>query len=301
MDFIFCGGDEYDAKSLLQGDILLRTQLLADSISQAHRYYAEAEDYSHFAILTQSCDLVRRSNEGPHAKYITIAAIRPVHVALQRFVERYRDKKIELPLRVCDLKAEQAAKQFLERLLNNTAEGYFFLKKGSVDTITEDCCVFLPLSIALRTSEHYDACLKAKVGQMNDVFAAKLGWLTGNMYSRVGTPDIYDRIAQPDKFKDEFVRDALEGSAIYWLSKRQTKVLRDEIANWRKGRADQAVPKEILEDILSNLPNDASILADAVVSHLKARGFIINDDDTLQRAKQTLVNFPTFESLARQR
>ncbi len=49
--------------------------------------------------------------------------------------------------------------------------------------------VYLKVSIALKSGEHYDECLKAKKIELADEFKAKLGWLVGNMYSRVGTTD----------------------------------------------------------------------------------------------------------------
>lgn len=48
---------------------------------------------------------------------------------------------------------------------------------------------YLKLSIALKSKEHYDKCLAAKKIELADEFKAKLGWMVGNMYSRVGTAD----------------------------------------------------------------------------------------------------------------
>ncbi len=49
-------------------------------------------------------------------------------------------------------------------------------------------CAFLALSVALKI-EHYDLCLAAKIAQLTGEFQAKLGWLVGNLYSRVGTKE----------------------------------------------------------------------------------------------------------------
>ena len=48
---------------------------------------------------------------------------------------------------------------------------------------------YLKLSIALKSEECYDICLKAKKIELSDEFKAKIGWLIGDMYSRVGTTD----------------------------------------------------------------------------------------------------------------
>lgn len=300
MDFVFCDTEEYDAENLRQGDILARTDLLSSSIAQAHQYYATAQDYSHFIILTQSCDLVRRQGLC-RTNYITLAAARPVPLVLQRFVEKYRDKSLALPLRVCDSKNEMPAKQFLERLVHHTADGYFFIRKGSLDTVTNDLCVFLPLSIALRSASHYDACLKSKVGQMKDIFAAKLGWLTGNLYSRVGTPDIADFFPDSDNIKTQIIKETIEDSSIYWLSKRQIKILKANIDRWQNVNVGVDLTEEVLDSLISEIPDEASIVAETVIKYLSGKGFINNDGETLQRATKTLANFPTFFSLAKAR
>jgi hypothetical protein len=88
----------------------------------------------------------------------------------------------------------------LERLLHNTEDGFFFLKKDSHPELIEDLCVFLALSVAIR-ADQYEACLTAKIAQMDHIFAAKVGWLVGNLYSRIGTPDVEEKIANSDEYK----------------------------------------------------------------------------------------------------
>jgi hypothetical protein len=48
--------------------------------------------------------------------------------------------------------------------------------------------VLLRVSIALRR-EHYQMLQQCRCGRLGAEYAAKLGWLTGNLYSRVATPD----------------------------------------------------------------------------------------------------------------
>ncbi len=38
-------------------------------------------------------------------------------------------------------------------------------------------------------SDHYELMRDARCGRLQSEFANKLGWLVGNLYSRVGTPD----------------------------------------------------------------------------------------------------------------
>ena len=75
--------------------------------------------------------------------------------------------------------------------------------------------MFLALSVALRIS-HYDACIGAKVAQLDDVFQAKVGWLTGNLYSRVGTPDLEEKEDDAERIKEQFYEDVLRSRTV-WL------------------------------------------------------------------------------------
>lgn len=48
--------------------------------------------------------------------------------------------------------------------------------------------MMLPLSMSIRV-DHHEACLERRIAQITDHFQAKLGWLRGQQFSRVGTPD----------------------------------------------------------------------------------------------------------------
>ena len=167
LDFIFA--KEINKKNLLQGDMLQKTQRLIDAVQQAHRYYADAEDYRFYMVLTQSCDLVKREGRKPKARYITIAAVRPLDVVVKREITRYSEPIKDFPIPVYRKENEFGVKNYLERLLHNTQEkdGLFFIRRGSDAAFSEDYCVFLHLSIALRI-DHYETCLAAKVAQLVD-------------------------------------------------------------------------------------------------------------------------------------
>ena len=74
MDFIFTKPNDVDYGSLRQGDLLIKNPHLKAAIAEAHKYYADTPDYTHFLVLTQSCDLVRRGKKPPKSRYITLAA-----------------------------------------------------------------------------------------------------------------------------------------------------------------------------------------------------------------------------------
>ena len=188
MDFIFKAPEKLDTATLAQGDVIARTPEVVERIKQAHQYYAEAPNYTHFVILTQSGYLVKRRNEFK-APYITLAAAKP----FKKTIEDFFDEKAKF-LEGADFKYHSntvigKAKQLLEHYLNNTEPEFFFLPASGNPRLPEDLVVFLRLSVALR-KEHYDALAQAKIAEVADVFHAKLGWLTGNISSRVPKPDI---------------------------------------------------------------------------------------------------------------
>jgi hypothetical protein len=117
--FIFVAQEDFDPHNLQQGDILQKTSTLQRAIGQAHRYYADAEDYHFFMVLTPSCDLIRRKNK-PKAPYITIAAVRPARLLIDRLIQQYAFHQDNIPIVLCQKEKELDARRYLERLLNNT-------------------------------------------------------------------------------------------------------------------------------------------------------------------------------------
>ena len=85
---------------------------------------------------------------------------------------------------------------------------------------------YLKVSIALKSQEHYDKCLAAKKLELSDEFKAKLGWLVGNMYSRVGTAD-WEGIMNTQE-KEEMLNNDLASKCIIG-SKEQLKQLKAEL------------------------------------------------------------------------
>ena len=118
---------------------------------------------------------------------MTIAAVRDLQdVLLSKELQNITDGKAIG--RIVSASAAGRIRDFLSRLANNNDPNYFFLRADNSQGLTADCCACLRVTVPLRV-EHYAVLLKAKTGQLKEVFQAKLGWLVGNNYSRVGTPD----------------------------------------------------------------------------------------------------------------
>jgi hypothetical protein len=284
LEFVFRDVEKTDWSSLQQGDVLIRNTELQDALAQAHQYYANASDYRYFMILTQSCDLVRRDGTKPKSPYITLAAARPLQVLVERYISKY-DLNLDAAIRICDKKHENRIVSLLERLLHNTEPSYFFIKAGSHKNIPDDLCVFLALSVALRIA-HYDECVRAKIAQLDDVFQAKVGWLAGNLYSRVGTPDLEEKERDPEQLKAAFYEQALR-SQTAWLSTTQAR----ELKRLLKGREREHSEDEgDLRALIAQIPDDITLLARRAASQLSQQRLLANEPDAEMRAAQVLAN-----------
>jgi hypothetical protein len=286
-DFIFESPEKTDRTHLQQGDILQKSSAMIAALNEAHAYYADADDYKYFMVLTQSCDLVRRNNKPPKSKYITVAAIRPLDILVSRLIKKYKFDS-DIPLSICSKNTEIFVSQYLERLMHNTESGLFFIRKNSHSAIAENLCVFLPLSIALK-AEHYQVCLDSKIAQLESVFQAKVGWLTGNMYSRVGTPDIDEIETDAAAIKREFYEEVLYRHTA-WLTPGQYKVLKSIIVTWKKNNPGEQLTTDIARELVNSVPEHIDIIAERAIQVLKSNDFIDNAGDTAQRAANLLKN-----------
>lgn len=231
---------------LIQGDILNRTHEIERILTDVHPYYAKNPANKYFIVLTQSCDLVRRRNKDPcTVRYISLAPVRPLSLVIERQIQGITDKDItteDLP--VCSLRQKNQLQQFLARLLNNNDPDYFYLHKEPTLAFPDSCCAFLRLSIAIKAKEHYSTCLDARVLRLEENFRAKLGWLVGNLYSRVGTKD------WPEHEINSLITDRLKDAAL-WVDDAHLKKLKEFTRHWLLENPDRTLDAEVLEQLLS--------------------------------------------------
>jgi hypothetical protein len=173
----------------MQGDVLKRTTALDTLLKEVHPHFHQHPKNLFFMVLTQSCDLVPRGpSNACKSPYIAIAPVRTLDSVIERHIAQQSAAEVRAELPVLSAKSRNKISDFLQRLFNNNETGYFYL--DSVDTeLPADCAAFLNLSIAIKSDLHFATCLDAKILQLTDTFQAKLGWLVGQMFSRVGTPD----------------------------------------------------------------------------------------------------------------
>ena len=208
---------DLDRLNLRQGDVLSKTNGLLELIKEVHPHYAR-DEYTHFQVLTQSCDLVRRGKDCK-SRYISLAAVRGLDVVIERLLEEEITSQDHLKIdgkSFCSESYKRNLADSVKKIYNNNDKNLFFLKASPEDGLNENSCTFLHLSIAIRAYQHYDLCLSSKILELTESFQSKLGWLVGNLYSRVGTEDYVPGALQDNKSFDELIRETLE-SHIGWI------------------------------------------------------------------------------------
>lgn len=240
---------------LQQGDLLRTTEDLSRILKEFHPHYADNPDYPFLIVLTQSCDLARGGGRRHKSRYITLGAVRPLEEVVERELEKYRRSSIENSCQLCPKESRHWIKDFLNKLLNNNLTGYFYLAQEAELKISAPHVAFLALSIAIK-SEHYDVCLDARFAQLREVFQAKLGWLVGEMYSRVGTPDWVPTQLTKEQF-EELLEEMLEGMTI-WVPQGALQKLRVEQETRRRqyGNKDYQIPQEEVPELLRDYTRD---------------------------------------------
>jgi hypothetical protein len=223
-----------------------------------------------------------------------LAAIRPLELVVERLIEKLKFQ-MDFPILVCNKDGERDVQQTLERLLHNVEDGHFFLRRGSHQNITRDLCVFLTLSVALRIG-HFDACVSSKIAELQDVFQAKVGWLTGNLYSRIGTPDLEEHSENPDAEKRAFYDEAVY-SRTAWLTAGQRGKLKDIVHRWRNTNRGAQLTREIAVELLGRVPENIDLIAGRVVELLVAGQLMPNEPDLKERALNAVRNDASLQRL----
>lgn len=202
---------------LAQGDVLWPKIELRRLFEKVHPHFCDPK-YIAFIITTQSCDLVRRNGKPCKADYINLSVVRDLESCLSQFFDNVCE---QVTPRVYLKGSKVEAYQLLARILNQNEQalGLFYLHPDT-DTIgiSDYAVALLRVSVALRSKEHYALLQKVRTGRLTGQFRNKLGWLVGNLYSRVGTPDWSD---QEDGIKkmDELINHLIDSDLYTWVNR----------------------------------------------------------------------------------
>lgn len=267
---------EPDYNNLCQGDVLKITPELREIIKEVHPYFKHPQ-YKYFMVLTQSCDLVKRGNSPCKSPYITLAAIKSFDDFFKK--EMLRKSYVEQvgDILLINEQRYNVAYQLIERIFNNTEPDYFFLYKEQEMNFPASMIVYLKVSIALKSLEHFDDCLSAKIIELSDEFKAKLGWLVGNIYSRVGTKDWNDICT--DKERKEIVKNAITSRCIKG-TKEQLLVVKEKLQN------NELCNEEDIEDFIKSMKTQS--LYEKIIEKIE---MTINDkcDPVDDKEKQLII------------
>ncbi len=269
---------------LVQGDVLSRTEELVSLLKEVHPHYTQP-DYTHFLVLTQTCDLVRRDGKPCKSRYITLAGIRPLSLLLGYEVEEYQDPFLH-HANICSMKNREQLERFLHRLFNNNEPDYFYLHDDVVLKFPDRSCAFLRLAISLRAREHYNLCLGARLFSLAEPFTAKLGWLIGNMYSRIGTEDWVPEHATINDFRKQ-ISDILDSHCKFY-DDAQIKLARSNI-----GSEWQEIDAETLRTHIDKVrvASRRDKVLDGVIKVLQEKK-IITDEAEARKIRTSLSNDP---------
>lgn len=135
-----------------------------------------------FMVVTQCCDL-----QHGKAQHLAIAPIRTLSSYVSEVAVEALRSTDRIGVHVSDKALGQITNE-TTRLLNNNCPGFFFLRGDQAHGMPANGVAFLRLKLGFR-SRHMPELLAAKCGQLDSNFRSKLGWLLGNIYSRVGTRD----------------------------------------------------------------------------------------------------------------
>jgi hypothetical protein len=155
------------------------------------------------------------------------------------------DVKSALP--IVGNKAKNKLTEFMNRLLNNNEPGFFFLDAEGTK-LANDSVAFLNLSIAIKSDLHLQTCVEAKILQLTDTFQAKLGWLVGQLYSRVGTQDM-----EPAKLSKK-ITDSLTGVAV-WVDDTKIRALEAKYEQLRRTDPAKTLSDEEIASALRAVPS----------------------------------------------
>ena len=274
--------------SLEQGDLLKRTPELIALLQLYHPHYAKHSENKFYTVLTQSCDLVRRNNEPCNARYIGIAPVRPLNTVVnQEFQNRIRT--LDDGNTIAGKSVETEVSRFLARLFNNNESAFFYFEAEPAAGITTSMCAVLALPISFK-KEHYDTLLAAKVIGIEDSFQAKLGWLIGKLYSRVGTRDFSENDLQ-SKVK------GLTDSLALWLDQRQYKSLQKLIEAFEAANPEVPITIDVVETLLPRIPNRKAIAVDAVLEAAASVNVAPASTDERKQFKAALERSKAFTDL----
>lgn len=299
-----------DVDDLFQGDILDRTADIEAILKECHPYFLEPK-FLRFVVVTQSCDLVRRPNECK-AEHISLAVVRELEPMLPDLIARIAGTEVPGIYRASH---RFRAVDLLTKIINQNESslGMFYLHSDGDIGIATPSVALLRITIALRKG-HYQQLIAARRGRLTPEFRNKLGWLCGNLYSRIATPD-WNEIAKHSEASKEQVERLLASidgpNSRYWVPENWIEAAKNALGK-DKSREDAI---SVLEKRAPPTPVECAVervrlcafqvLASESAYNVKAavaedRGFLSGCADHLASLIQSLIALDDASQIAQQ-
>jgi len=233
-----------DLAKLRQGDVLKRTDALIDIIGKYHNYFS-SEEYLYFVVLTQSCDMVVSGERKLKTPYISIAPVRSLNDFVVREIGKNQTSDVEKKAQILNVKFKSKIQETIRKLFDNNLPDHFYFHEDN-QVGFPSCVAHLRVSIALK-AKHYPCILDAKLLELKEDFAAKLGMLLGNIYSRIGTEDWVPSYYTKKEF-GEWIEETVERFCAFKSGAKIQKLKND----FKDKNIEDYTPEQIL-DALENI------------------------------------------------
>lgn len=277
-----------DLTNLEQGDLLEKTPELYELLKIYHPYYADHAENKYFIVLTQSCDLVLRSGQCK-SRYISLAPVRSLKSILKVEFEHQIYNRAPSARAYASMRTKTSMEQFLERVFNNNDPAYFYLEQSPAQGVAEPMCALLSLPISIKT-EHYKLCFNARSISLKDEFQAKIGWLIGQLYSRVGTPD-WKKRELTSKINNE-----IEGTVL-WLSDSEVTELIELCKKHEEDQPNEVIDTNKLKLLLTKIPKKKDIVIQRVLDVASQNGLFATPSPERLSLRQALEKDNKFATL----
>ena len=232
---------EDKCEDLQQGDILEPTEDIRNILFKSYPSLREKKIVA-LIVITQSCDLARREEHENRCKaeYINLAIVQRIEHVFLSLVDKLCHKH-RLRHGYYSATGKNSAIELIGRICNQNewSIGLFYLHPDASAGVAYRSVALLQ-AIYPVFADHYNMLVDVRGGRLAAPFQNRLGWLVGNLYSRVATVDFPEN--EQNNLRESLMNEDNKGVNLpCWLNKKQIS----------KMKADgNGITKEQLDSLL---------------------------------------------------
>ena len=231
---------------LQQGDILKPTDNTL--VEEMKKLFPNMVDDSvlAFLIITQSCDLVQRSDGQSQTKLIQISPIQSISELIHT---AYKKKFGCFCPTLYDANRKKSILNLTERVINQneTTLGLFYFHPEADAGISVEAVALLRKVLTFDSNTYYEKFQKIRSGRLGDSFQARLGWMVGHLYSRVGVKDWNEAPIEREKEMNRILGSSDEQPI--WVNEKVWKQIEPKVSEFCRSSFEekQKMIKEVEE------------------------------------------------------